>query len=260
MKYSPITFITITTLFLCCQFFGLLVINGYKNIALPYALAPPEIQGTDIVISVITGIIMMTIIFYLFSKLKYAKFLKVWFGFALVVCISISLSLFIGDVLALILAVVITILRIREYDLYVHNISEVLLYGGLAVLFTPLFNITTALMLLLVISIYDYISVFITKHMITLAKTEAKGNIFTGLIVKNGDEQAILGGGDIAFTLIFAAVLGNEKGLAYAFISVYLITLALITLIVLGKKGKFYPAMPILSVGCSISYLLSMVI
>jgi len=260
MKYSPLTFITLISLFVCCQFFGLLVASGYKTIQLPYTIAPPSIQGTDAVISIIIALVVMTTVFYLFSKLKYAKLLKLWFGAALVICMSVPLSLFIGDILALIVAVVITVIRLKEGDLYVHNLSEILLYGGLAALFAPLFDITTILILLLIISIYDYAAVFITKHMIALAKSEASSNIFTGLLVRNADEQAILGGGDVAFTLLFAVVIGNERGLIYSFLTVYLVTAALLGLIILGKRGKFYPAMPILSIGCSLSYLLSLIV
>lgn len=260
MKYSPITFIAVISLFLVCQFFGLFVATSYKTVELPYSLTPPAISGTEAVVMIIISLIVMTFIFYLFSRLKHAKLLKLWFSIALIICISISLSLFIGDVLAIIIAVVITIIRLKEKELYVHNLSEILLYGGLAALFAPLFNLFTILLLLLIISVYDYFSVFITKHMITLAKSEASTNLFTGLLIRNGDEQAMLGGGDIAFTLLFATIISFERGLFYGFLSIYLVTACLLGLIVLGKKGKFYPAMPILSIGCSITYLLSLIL
>jgi presenilin-like A22 family membrane protease len=197
------------TLFLITEIFGLFVTQNYAVTELPYAIEPPQlVEGLSIPYFV-GAIIVMTIVFYLFNKMKFTKFLKVWFTLAIILCISVSLSLIIGDVLALIVAIVLAIIRIKEADLYVHNLTEILLYGGLISIFLPLFNVWSALILLIIISVYDYISVFITKHMITMAKDQSEQNIFTGLLIKRGDEVAILGGGDVAFSLLFASTMAQ---------------------------------------------------
>ena len=61
---------------------------------------------------------------------------------------------------------------------------------------------------------------------------------------------AILGGGDVIFPIILAGVVFNTLGLLQALIISIGATLALAFLFYISKKGKFYPAMPFISVGC----------
>ncbi|MBU2497198.1 MAG: hypothetical protein KJ767_04020 [Nanoarchaeota archaeon] len=66
---------------------------------------------------------------------------------------------------------------------------------------------------------------------------------------------AILGGGDVAFPLIFAGVvLKTYNSFFYGLIIAVFATLALLWLLTTAKKGKFYPAMPFISTGCLIGY------
>ena len=95
--------------------------------------------------------------------------------------------------------------------------------------------------------------------MIYLAKTQASANVFTGLVVKNKGETAILGGGDIAFSLLFATVLGSVYGVVSAYLTVYLTISAVGLLTVLGRKGKYYPAMPFITGACTIAYVLALI-
>ena len=66
---------------------------------------------------------------------------------------------------------------------------------------------------------------------------------------------AILGGGDVAFPLIFAGVvLKSFNSYAYGVIIALFSTLALLFLLSTAKKGKFYPAMPFITVGSLLGY------
>lgn len=75
--------------------------------------------------------------------------------------------------------------------------------------------------------------------------------------------QAILGGGDVVFPLIFAGVVlgwlvneGIAKTTAYA-LSLPIVagaSFALILLFTKSQKGKFYPAMPFIGAGCLVGY------
>lgn len=74
-------------------------------------------------------------------------------------------------------------------------------------------------------------------------------------------KTAILGGGDIAFPLIFAgAVMKAYNSWLAALIIVATTTLALFLLLTYGKKDKFYPAMPFISAGCLLGYLIVLII
>jgi len=227
---------------------------------LPYTIEPPAVDQGWNVAYLVAGIIIVSIIFYLLTKLKYKKFLKLWFSGAILIGLSVSLSVFIGDIMGLVIAFVLTVLRLTNRDIYIHNLTEVLLYGGIVSIFSPLFNPLSAFILLIIISVYDYISVYVTKHMIVLAKTQASANLFTGLVVERQGDTAILGGGDIAFSLLFASVLGSAFGMIYAYITIYFVLAALSFLTILGQRGKFYPAMPFITIACTLSYATVLII
>ncbi len=260
MKYEPTTMLVLLTLFLVTMFFGLYITQKYTTLELPYSIEPPEIAQEFSIPYFIFGILAITVVFILFRKLRFTKFLKIWFGLAIALCMSVSLSAFIGDIPALFVAGALTVIRLKEPDIYVHNMTEILLYGGLVSIFMPIFNVWTALILLICISIYDYIAVYVTKHMIMMAKSQDEENIFTGLVIRRGDEVAILGGGDVAFSLLFAATIGSAFGVPAAYITVYLVMIALAGLILYGKRGKFYPAMPFVTTACAASLIINMLL
>ena len=103
--------------------------------------------------------------------------------------------------------------------------------------------------------------------MIKMAKFQTKSKIFAGLLlpyrmfkavpgpVKKKIRIAMIGGGDVGFPLIFAGVIMKTFGFWKALIIPPFVTLALLFLLLLGKKERFYPAMPFLSAGCLVGYL-----
>jgi presenilin-like A22 family membrane protease len=116
--------------------------------------------------------------------------------------------------------------------------------------------------------------------MVTLAKFQTKSKVFAGLmlpykrktIAKERKHKttskslslAVLGGGDIGFPLIFAGVVMKNLMLTDLQFTSFLktltipvfVTIALIFLLIKGKKDKFYPAMPYLTLGCVVGYLI----
>lgn len=255
MKHNPLTLIYMLLLLSLALFTGLYVTVHFSYVELPYGLAPPSVSEEFSVTYFIIGVIIMTGVFYLFTRLKYERFLKLWFSAAIFISLSVSFSVFLGEVMGLILSLVSTVLRLSSKDLYVHNLTELFIYGGIVSLFAPLFSPFSALILLVIISVYDYVSVFITKHMIYLAKSQDTVNVFTGLVIRRDSDMAILGGGDIAFSLLFATVLGTVYGVIHAYLTVYFVLTAIACLTILGEKGKFYPAMPFVTIACIASYL-----
>jgi presenilin-like A22 family membrane protease len=154
------------------------------------------------------------------------------------------------------------------------------MYSGLAVLIVPIFDLQWVFIMLIVISIYDMYAVWKSKHMVKMAKFQAKNNLFAGLMIpyeqnkkihlkiskkikRTKVHNALLGGGDVAFPLIFAGVVMEsliKKGFTpqLAFFQTitisFLVTGAVIGLFVFAKKKKFYPAMPFISIACFIGY------
>jgi len=113
-------------------------------------------------------------------------------------------------------------------------------------------------MFLIIISVYDLIAVYKTKHMIALAEFQTKMKLFAGLYIPYKNKEAILGGGDIAFPLMFAGVLLKQFG-NIAFMVPFIVTLSLFCLFLLTRKNKFYPAMPFLTIGCFMAYAILLI-
>jgi presenilin-like A22 family membrane protease len=181
---------------------------------------------------------------------------------------------------------VISLSRIFKPKVWLHNLSEIFIYGGLAAIFVPIMNIFSALMLLILISIYDMYAVWKSKHMVSLAKFTTESNVFAGLsipyhrstgkIEKSQSKKlavktekvrnAILGGGDIGFPLLFAGAVMKtlmlsdpiEIGFLKALIIPVATSIALLLLFIKGDKNKFYPAMPFLTAGCLVGYTILM--
>lgn len=258
MKYSILTLLIILSLFLITQFVGLSANRIYINKELPYGLKPPKIEAKISPWFFISAIVIMSLLF-LTMKVKFKLLLKLWFFIAFTICCAITLSAFIEGWISIFIALTISILKFKERDIYVHNLGEILVYGGVVAIFSPIFKFWSSILLLIIISIYDYIAVFITKHMIGLAKMQEELGIFSGLIVVNKGEVAILGGGDIAFSLLFSVTVLREFGMLSALLSIYGATLLLSILMLVGKKKKYYPAMPFITVGLIFGFLISLI-
>ena len=264
---------------------------------LPYGIERPEIEQNYTFIFILIGVLLGTVLLLMLIKFKKTNLWKLWYALAITLALSIALSGFIDKIFALIISIIISIFRIFKPNIFVNNFSELFIYGGIAAIFVPILNLFSVIMLLILISIYDAYAVWKSKHMVKLAKFQSNSKLFAGLMIpynkkgfkninlnqdneKNIKENkksekinekqdkgniAILGGGDIAFPLLFSGVIMKylaEQGYSFinSFLGANLITLgsaiALTILFIKSEKGKFYPAMPFISAGCFIGLLL----
>lgn len=232
---------------------------------------------------VLTGVLIGTILLLVIIRFGKVNIWRILFFIAIISTITIALGVFLSPLIAIVLALVLTIAKLYRHNLVVHNGTEFLIYAGIAILFVPLFNIFWAIVLLLIISGYDAFAVWQSKHMIKMAKFQTGSNLFAGLMIRTGGkvkaggkkvktvrssskskrdrvQEAIIGGGDIAFPLIFAGVVmesllltaTKEVALLKTLIIPIVLTIVLFLLLTKGKEGRFYPAMPFLTAGCLI--------
>ncbi len=253
------------------------------------ALGPrPEVHNFDALLMVLIGVLIGTALVLIIVKLNTVKIWKAFFFFSVFLTITLSVGVFFSWYVAAVIGFLLALLKMWKRNIIVHNFTELLIYSGIAVLFAPLFEPLWVIILLLIISAYDMFAVWKSKHMVKMAEFQIEADVFAGLSIpykskqklktktsktsKNSGEysQAILGGGDVAFPLIFAGVVMESLIKAGALFGplVFLKTLAipiitaavLFLLLVFGKKGKYYPAMPFLTAGCLIGYELVLVI
>ncbi len=269
MKHTwKVTWILIL-LFLASSFVGLLIIKSYVGDALPLNIEKPELEGAMSYTTIFFAIIFATVLALLLAKYKALRLWKYWYFFGVVFCLTLGFGAFIGSI-ALLFAIIFAYFKVFRPNIYVHNFTEVFIYGGLIAYFAESFTVFSAAVLLILISIYDYVAVNKIKHMISLVKFQSQSKTFAGLLVpyqrmKKGKskivcrlkkaETAILGGGDIGFPLLFSSAVMIEFGILYGFLVSIFCALSLLFLFYKAEKNKFYPAMPFLTVGCFIGYL-----
>ena len=222
-------------------------------------------------IPIVIAILIGTAILFALIKYNLGFLWKYWFLLAVVITMTLSFEIYLGGIVALIVALLLGILKVFRHSVIIHNITEIFIYTGIVIVIAPMLNLFSAMLLLVVISIYDIIAVWKSKHMVKLAKFQTKTKLFAGLYIPykkgkiseittegEGERNAILGGGDIAFPLLFTAAViewliraGRDKFLAMnlTLIVVATTTIALTLLLLKGKKNKFYPAMPFITFG-----------
>ena len=280
MKHAVSVTILILLLFISAQFIGILILTQYIDSQksqetgqtefkdLPVGERPPLEEKTSF-IPIMISIIVGTIILLLLIKHKLAWVWKGWFLLAIILTLTISFSAFVHIIAAFLAALILSIWKVFKPNFWIHNFTELFVYAGMAVIFVPLFTLSSIIILLILIAIYDAYSVWKSKHMITLATSEAKEQVFAGLLipyslnkgqkvslrnkanaVSSKVQTAILGGGDIGFPLLFAGVILKEIGLWQSLIIPVFAGLGLGILLWKSEEKKFYPAMPFIGAGC----------
>ena len=307
MKHSIKITIILIALFFIAQLIGIFVANVYlPNIEqvvnqttgeitnqtvynLPYGLDPPaNIKPQESVISIIIALCVAVVIMLLLMKLKAETFLRLWFAIVVILGLAIAINAFImkipyAAIISIIIAIPLGIIKIFQRNMYVHNLTELLIYPGIATVFIPILNIWAMVILLIIISLYDMWAVWHVGFMQKMAKFQIqKLKLFSGffvpyvrkedrLLIKNvrasskSNKQkenslkkvkvnlAILGGGDVVFPIILAGIVLRTLGLWQAVTISVGATIALAYLFYRSEKGKFYPAMPFISAGCFIA-------
>ncbi len=261
MKHTWQITLILLLFFLIAQFIGLAVTAEYIiDDDLPLGIERPEIEESTSFIPVFVFILVATVLVLVLLKFKLFRLWKFWFLLSVFFCLTVSFNAFIAQMYAIGLAIVLAIWKVLKPNMYVHNFTELFVYGALAAIFAPMFNVFSIVLLLILISVYDYIAVFKTKHMVTMAKSQEKANVFAGLYIPYGKNVAILGGGDIGFPLLFGGVVMHQFSLGLLSWQLYLIplgaALGLMTLFLIGDKKKFYPAMPFVTIGCFVGLAL----
>ncbi len=245
MKHDLFPTTILLFLFLISQYLGI-----YIYASLPYV----QMQKPNF-IDILINLILAISLFLLLIKYKFNQIAKAWYFLSLVIGMGISLYPFFKD-WSFIVAVCLSLIRFFSKDVFFHNFTEVLLYGGIAAIFASALTPISALILIIIVSIYDYISVFITKHMISIVKFQSSNNMFAGLYVPYRGETAILGGGDSVFALLFSCVLLDYYGIGAAYLNTIFSFFSLLILMIIGKKGKYYPAMPFIAAASILSLLI----
>ena len=222
-----------------------------------------------------TSLLLLIIYFLKFKKSK-GVFLKILFFLAVGFGNLFFFGLWLPDLLNFTLVAFLFYFLIKKSSLIIHNVGLVFAIAGvgagLGVRFTP----EIVILLLLIFSIYDFIAVYKTKHMVKIAKEMVKEQAILGFVipqkisdfpahlkeVKPGGRFLILGAGDIIFPLILAVSLIPQGILDSLIVALFsLVGLFAGFLIFISKKTRQpMPALPPIALFSIIGYLLTKII
>ncbi len=168
--------------------------------------------------------------------------------------------------IAILLAVGLITVRIflPQYLIW-RNVSSIVATVGVGALLGASIGVLPVIVFLVLLSVYDYIAVFKTKHMVTMAKAVAKKNLSFTFALPTEKHQFELGTGDLVMPLVFSVSVLNDslnRGLPWPNAAIPSVIILLASFIGLaftldyGSKnvGKALPALPLQVVLMVVTY------
>ncbi|NIO44121.1 MAG: hypothetical protein GTN36_01005 [Candidatus Aenigmarchaeota archaeon] len=173
-------------------------------------------------------------------------------------------------------AIALTAWKVFRPTIVSQNVAAIISGSGAGALLGVLLGITPCIIFMMILSVYDFVSVFITKHMVKMAKaiterpmafTIAAPHKFkkAKYIPHKGAKKKVhvfqLGLGDIVIPLMFSVSILNKFTIFHSIITVIgsLIGLLLLTLYI-TRKPRALPALPFVCTGALSGYLISIFI
>src|SRR3989344_5354639 len=217
MKHNIKVTIILLLLFICSHLIGLYVINHYlpSTADLPLNIEKPQFAEETSYLPIFLTIIIATALALLLIRFKALKIWKFWFLLSVFMTLTIAFNAFIPEAFAITLAIIFALWKIFKPNVF----------AGLLVPYSD--------------------NKIINKY--KKAPENSK-------VSKVRVSEAMLGGGDIGFPLLFSGVILKTLGLNQALIVSLCSALALLFLFIIAEKKKFYPAMPFITAGCLIGY------
>ncbi len=284
IDFRPKLLLSELATFLSVQLLALFV--GWRLIALQVAEfgavqfqpAGESIFSFLIAFAIATGFI---ILFITFIKIKFAY--NLFFAIILFVGADIVFSVFLSEIVAFILAVAVVAARFWKPNILTHNASLFLALAGVSAQLGTLIPVVAIIVLLIVLSIYDYIAVFKTKHMVALFRGLMERGAVMGIVIpenpldmvrpmqhavktklhKEDKKQFVmLGGGDIAFPAMFAISALAQYGIGSAIAILIGSLVGIVTIHLLFTLGKIraLPALPPIAGFAIAGFLVSLLI
>lgn len=234
----------------------------------------------------IVAFIFATLFFIILIKTRYGSALfRFIFLIALFAGAQVIFRVWLSQELSIILAFLLVISRYIFPRVIIHNAAIIIAITGIAINLGMNIKPSDAILILIAISVYDYLAVYVTGHMVTMLKsTISSGTIFAMIVPQNfinmaekvsevgkkkmtAEDEAsknayvYLGGGDLAFPLIMV-VAASKIGLFSAIITAIGALIGLLALNIIfatQKERRPMAALPPLAVFSILGFLASLI-
>ena len=237
----------------------------------------PQISFPQFILNFLlaTLFILLILRFVKFEKEKGTIF-KILFILAVLLGGLLFLETWLPEPLSLIFVFVLIFWWLKKPSVLIQDLLIVLGIAGTGSILGLSLNPLMVIALLIIFSIYDFIAVYKTKHMVRMAKAMLESRAILAIVIppnifgfreslekiQPGGKFLILGGGDIAFPLIFSVSLipsGIFNSLIVALFS--LIGLfASFWFFTKQKERKPIPALPPIALFSIIGYLITKIL
>lgn len=240
-------------------------------------ITPPKISlfGFIFYFLLVTLVIFFLSHLFRFRKNKTLVF-KTLFALAIFSGGITVLSAWLPDTISLILITFLLLWWFKKPSIFIQDLLIILGVAGAGSLIGLALSPSMVVLLLILFSIYDFIAVYKTKHMIKMVKEMVESQAILALVVppdisgfkesikevRPGGKFLILGGGDMVFPLLFSVSLvpfGSIKALVVALFSLIGLFFSFFFFIS-QKRRQPIPALPPIALFSIIGYWITLFI
>ena len=188
---------------------------------------PDVVQLQEISFSFWDAALFVLVALFLVSAPRYKKIVKISFKIFLIFIVFAGTQIVAGAVVGppwdLLAALLMTLIFIFMRNVLIHNVGVALGIAGIASVLGLALSPTAALVILVALSVYDIFSVYVTKHMVVMARNMIESGAPFGFIIPSegvsflrprheaqarmGEQFMVLGSGDVGLPLILACSL-----------------------------------------------------
>lgn len=274
MKFKLGLFIKEAVLFGATLAVGLFLAHRIVALSMPAIIPEVKFEWGDVIL-----LMAMAIFFIFFSK--YQKIARFSFKLFLILIVFSGTSTIASVVLSPPWDIGATILVLAAFlfikNVLVHNLGIILGVAGIGSLLGLAISPRTAVLIMIILSFYDIIAVYLTGHMVKMAKTMMESGAIFGFIIPSqvkgffshkqeaqaqvgvGGQFMVLGSGDIGLPVILASsvvIYSLNDGIIVAMFS--LVGLFITHLIFVNQcERKPMAALPPIATMSIIGYLVS---
>jgi len=234
----------------------------------------PQISFWRFVLSFIgTTLLILIIIRFLKFKKQKGTIFRLLFVLAVFWGGALLLSAWISDAPSLFLMGFLILWWWKWPSILIQDICVILGIAGVGSVLGLALTPELVIIFLIIFSIYDFIAVYKTKHMVQMAKEMIKSKAILALVVpsnisgfqedlgqlQSGGKSLVLGGGDIVFPLLFSVSLISSGILNSVVVALFSLIglLAGFLFFISQKRLQPIPALPPIALFSIIGYLLT---
>lgn len=226
------------------------------------------------VLNFVLALFVVGAILFLSKRLKKRKknLFKILFLVSVAIGAIVSLGVFLGD-FALVVVFILIFFWVKKPNVLLQNILVMVGIAGAGAYLGTRLEPLTVILLLVIFSLYDYIAVYKTKHMVKMAKEMIEQGAILGLVlpqkpadflvslkeVKPGGERFfILGGGDVVFPLMLCSSLVDKSVFNAFFVAGFSLVGLFFSFLVFSKKKQAIPALPPIAFFSLLGFLITL--